>query len=114
MIDNILFKSFIGNICVCRFAEVFQNYCDKFTGDIEFIWAGPEVIIGWLIRSIEPKILAGSGIILEDTGIKFGGGGINALARPEVTFVGTSAGINDYYFWLSIGLIFASIDGVNC
>lgn len=63
--------------------------------------------------NIEPKILARSKVILKSKGIKFGGGGKNALAGLEVTFININASINNCCFWLSIRLIFALIDSLN-
>lgn len=55
------------------------------------------MIISWWIKDIEPKALIGSGLILRG---------------PSITFIGPVA--NNSWFWLSMELIFALIDGVSC
>lgn len=51
---------------------------------------------GTFVKGIEPKVLAGSRITLGSLGVIF-----------------TDAGINDYYFWLFIELVFAPINSVS-
>lgn len=66
-----------------------KGCCVKFANSIEPIWAGLRVIIGWWIRDIESRVLAGLGVIL------------------------TGSRINDYCLLSSIGLIFASMNSMS-
>lgn len=54
------------------------------------------------------KPLTKSIVTLGVTGIKFDVRGINVLAGPEVIFISTGTGVNDYLYWLIIWLIYAS------
>lgn len=45
--------------------------------------------------------------------IKFEDGDINALVRSIITFIYINVGINNYYWWLFIKLIFVLIDSMN-
>lgn len=51
------------------------------------------------IQDIESRTLAGLRVILVD------------MSR---NFSNTDIGVNDYYFWLFMELVFTSIDGMSC
>lgn len=67
--------------------DVLNTCYGHFGGGTETIWAGPDVIIGGQMRGVEPRALTRWEVIWGVTGINFGGGGVNALARPRVTFI---------------------------
>lgn len=71
------------------------------------------MIIDWWIKSIKLKVLERSKIILEGIDVKFGVGGINALARPKETFIDIIADINNCYYWLFIKLVFTLINDIS-
>lgn len=77
--------------------KLYKNCCSKFTSSAEPISSGPEVIVSWWIRGVEPKVLTGFKLILRD---------------PSIIFIDLVA--NDSCFWLYLELILALIDGVSC